>query len=173
MQRTPEWVECLSSIRQSRPLPFRDGRMSQTVRLPRLIGTEEATMRAVLTWVLGFGLAFNGIMMLTTPAPWYLAIPGVPETGPFNAHFVRDIGAAYLAAGGALLWFAAQPVARAAAQTGAAFLSLHALIHVWDAAAGREHAHQLLTDLPAVLLPAILAVWIVWPRHNLYRGEKL
>ena len=37
-----------------------------------------------------------------------------------------------------------EPRARAAAQAGAAFLALHALIHLWDAAAGREHAHQLL-----------------------------
>ena len=126
----------------------------------------------VLTWVLGFGLALNGIMMLAAPAPWYMAVPGVPETGPFNPHFVRDIGAAYLAAGGSLLWFAARPAARAAAQAGAAFLALHALIHVWDAAAGREHSHQLLTDLFAVFLPAVLAIWIAWPRHNLYQGVK-
>jgi hypothetical protein len=29
--------------------------------------------------------------------------------------------------------------------------------------AGREHAHQLLVDLPAVFLPPGLAAWIAWP----------
>jgi hypothetical protein len=129
-------------------------------------------MRNVLAWVLGTGLAVNGIMMLAFPAAWYLAVPGVTETGPFNPHFVRDIGAAYLAAGASLLWYAAQPACRAAAQAGAAFLSLHALVHVWDAAAGREHTLYLLPDLPSVFLPPVLAIWIAWPRRTLYRGEK-
>src|SRR6516165_7064693 len=120
--------------------------MSQTMCLPRLIGAERITMRSKLTGVLGIGLAINGITMLAAPHEWYIAIPGVAETGPFNPHFVRDIGAAYLAAGASLLWFALHPAARAAAQAGAAFLTLHALIHVWDAAAGREHVHQLLVD---------------------------
>jgi len=148
--------------------------MSQTICLPRLIGAEVMTMRNVVTWVLGLGLAINGVMMLTAPDAWYIAIPGVAETGPFNAHFVRDVGAVYLAAGASLLWFAVRPAAWVAAKAGTAFLTLHALVHVWDIAAGREHAHQqLLTDLAAVFLPSVLAIWIVWPRRNLYRGEKL
>jgi hypothetical protein len=129
-------------------------------------------MRNVLGWILGSGLAINGAAMLAVPAGWYGAVPGVPETGAFNAHFVRDIGAAYLAAGAALLWFALRPAERAAAQAGAAFLTLHALIHVWDMAAGREHIHRLVTDLPAVFLPPALAIWIAWPRCNLHQGEK-
>jgi hypothetical protein len=130
-------------------------------------------MRNLLTWVLGIALAVDGIVMLAAPAGWYAAIPGVPETGPFNPHFVSDTGAAYLAAGASLLWFAAHTAGQAAAQTGSAFLGLHALIHILDIAAGREHAHQLLTDLPAVFLPAVLAIWIAWPRRQLYRGVKL
>jgi hypothetical protein len=147
--------------------------MSQTMRLPRLIGAEGLTMRSKLTGVLGIGLAINGITMLAAPHDWYIAIPGVAETGPFNPHFVRDIGAAYLAAGAALVWFALHSAARAAAQAGAAFLTQHAFIHVWDAAAGQTHTHQLLADLPTVFLPPALAIWIVWPRRRLYQGEKL
>jgi hypothetical protein len=76
---------------------------------------------------------------------------------------VRDIGAAYLVAGATLLWFAIDRDARPAALAGAAFLALHALVHLWDAAAGRAHAHQLLIDLPPVFLPPALAIWIAWP----------
>jgi len=43
---------------------------------------------------------------------------------------------------------------RRAAQAGALFLALHAVVHLWDAAAGR--AHQLFIDAPTVFLPAIL-----------------
>ncbi len=95
-------------------------------------------MRGIVAWILGIGLAVNGLLMPAAPAAWYAAVPGVIDTGPFNAHFVRDISAAYFVAGAALTWFAMKPAARSAAQAGAAFLALHAAIHLWDAAAGRE-----------------------------------
>ncbi|HET8881757.1 MAG TPA: hypothetical protein VFM56_06225, partial [Solimonas sp.] len=60
-------------------------------------------MRKVLTVVLGFGLAANGVWMLFSPESWYPVIPGVTHTGPLNVHFVRDIGCAYFLCGAALL----------------------------------------------------------------------
>ena len=119
-------------------------------------------MRGIVAWVLGIGLVANGLVMLAVPDAWYAAVPGVTATGPFNAHFVRDIGAAYLVCGAALPWFAISPAARPAAVIGAAFLAVHAVVHLWDAAAGREHVHQLLIDLLPVFLPPALAIWIVW-----------
>ncbi len=116
-------------------------------------------MRGIMACILGIGLAANGLVMLGGPAAWYAAVPGVIDTGPFNAHFVRDIGVAYFVAGSALVWFAI----KAAAQAGAAFLALHAAVHLWDVAAGREHVHQLLIDGPTVFLPPVLAMWIAWP----------
>ena len=129
-------------------------------------------MRRVVALILGIGLAANGLIMLAVPAGWYAMVPGVAESGPFNAHFVRDIGVAYLVAGTALAWFALDRAALPAALAGAAFLALHALVHLWDAAAGREHAHQLIVDLPSVFLPPALAILIVWPRRHRKRGEK-
>lgn len=119
-------------------------------------------MRGVVAWILGIGLAANGLVMLGVPDAWYAAVPGVTATGPFNAHFIRDVGVAYLLSGAALPWFAISPTARPAAVVGAAFLAIHAAVHIWDAAAGREHIHQLLIDLPSVFLPPVLAIWIVW-----------
>jgi hypothetical protein len=146
--------------------------MSQTARLSRLVGEEEMMMRGLLAWVLGIGFTLNGVMMLAVPFAWYMAMPGVTETGPFNPHLVRDVGAAYLVAGAALTWFAVYPRARPAAQAGIAFLTLHALVHLWDTAAGREHVHQLLIDLPTVFLPPVLAIWIAWPRHALNKEKS-
>ena len=120
-------------------------------------------MRGIMAWILGIGLAANGLLMLAVPADWYATVPGVTDTGPFNPHFIRDIGVAYLIAGVALPWFAMNRLALPAAQAGAAFLAIHALVHLWDAAAGREHLHQLLVDVPTVFLPPVLAVWIAWP----------
>ena len=120
-------------------------------------------MRVIAALILGLGLAANGLAMLAAPAGWYAAMPGVIQTGPFNAHFVRDIGAAYLVCGAALTWFATDRAVRPAAFAAAAFLALHAFVHLWDFAAGREHAHQLLADLPTVFVPPLLAIWLVWP----------
>jgi hypothetical protein len=124
---------------------------------------ETRKMRVTAAWIVGLGLLANGLTMLAIPDAWYGLVPGVAQTGPFNPHFVRDIGAAYLTAGATLLWFAVDQDARPAAQAGATFLALHALIHLGDAVAGREHAHQMLVDLPAVFLPPGLAAWIAWP----------
>ena len=62
-----------------------------------------------------------------------------------------------------MAWFAIDRAARAAAMATAAFLTLHACVHLWDAMTGREHAHQLLVDLPTVFPPPALAIWMVWP----------
>jgi uncharacterized protein YjeT (DUF2065 family) len=110
-------------------------------------------MRAAILWLIGLAMVVNGGVMLLVPALWYGLVPGVASTGPINAHFVRDIGAAYLVAGGAIVWFLREPRAWAAALTAAAFLVAHALIHVCDAVAGRETLGQLLVDAPTVLLP--------------------
>ena len=95
-------------------------------------------MRKILAWVLGAALAANGLFMLGDPAGWYAAIPGVTMTGPLNPHLVRDVGCAYLMAGAALAAFVVDARARPAALAGAAFLALHAFVHLWDLASGRE-----------------------------------
>ena len=113
-------------------------------------------MRAVLIAVFNSALVANGVFMLALPLAWYGIVPGVTETGPFNPHFIRDIGCAYVVAGAGLLWFQLDRRARPAAIAGAAFLALHAAVHFWDAAAGRETLRQLLIDLPTVVLPGLL-----------------
>ena len=130
-------------------------------------------MRGIAALILGIGLAANGLTMLAVPGTWYAIVPGVAETGPFNPHFIRDIGVAYFVCGAALAWFALDLIAQPAALTAAAFLALHALLHLWDAAAGREHAHQLLLDLPTIFLPPVLALWITLaPGRQTQRQEK-
>ena len=81
--------------------------------------------------VLAAVLGANGLVMLFASLWWYGAVDGVKETGPFNPHFVRDIGAAYLVAASGLAWYAWRPVQGwPALVAGAAFLTLHAAIHV-------------------------------------------
>ena len=54
----------------------------------RTIPTVVVTL-AALNGVFLFG---NGLFMLLAPSAWYYFVPGVTHTGPFNQHFIRDIG---------------------------------------------------------------------------------
>jgi hypothetical protein len=116
--------------------------------------------RAV-TAILAAILAANGLAMLFAGAWWYGVVPGVTATGPYNPHFVRDIGAAYLVTAGGLGWFAARPregwPALAAA---AAFLVLHAAIHIFDAICGTKPLADVARDFAGIYLPAILSLAI-------------
>jgi len=123
-------------------------------------------LRCAMLWLLGLGLTGNALFMLMTPELWYHTLPTVPATGAFNPHFVRDIGAAYAVAGGALLWLAlGRAGGRAAAVTGGAFLTLHGLVHVWDAVAGRAPLGHLAQDFVPVIAVPLLIAWLVWPQR--------
>jgi hypothetical protein len=84
--------------------------------------------------LLGVAIEANGVFMLLSPADWYMAVPGVTSTGPFNQHFVRDIGLIFLLLGGGFLAGAALPRSR---------------ILLWA---------FIPRDFPAVTLPAIIGI---------------
>ena len=109
----------------------------------------------------------NGLVMLFAGPWWYGVVPGVPSTGPFNPHFVKDIGAAYLVVGVSLAAFAFRPGrAFAALVAAAAFLTLHAAIHVGDALASPTCGHDLVRDLPSIFLPALVSLGLVATHLN-------
>jgi hypothetical protein len=118
-------------------------------------------MRRLIAGVLAALTALNGSMMLFAGPSWYASVPGVSETGPYNPHFVQDIGAAFLVAGLALAARAWRPVYWQAAVAGSAFLAAHALIHLVAIATG--HDHHTATDLLAVVLPSALALYSAFP----------
>ncbi|HEX4195929.1 MAG TPA: hypothetical protein VHZ26_00665 [Caulobacteraceae bacterium] len=125
------------------------------------------TIEAVLAGLLAVALGANGLAMLVDGAGWYGAVPGVLATGPFNPHFVKDIGAAYLVAAAGLAAFAVRPAAAFPALTcAAAFLTLHAAIHVSDALASPTRGQDLVRDLPGVFLPALISLGLVASHLN-------
>jgi hypothetical protein len=112
-----------------------------------------------LAVLLGVALAANGVFMLVAPENWYFAVPGVTSTGPFNQHFLRDIGLIFVLIGGAYLVGAARPHLRVllwAAPT--IWLLGHALFHFWEVAVGICSPSDIVRDFPAVTLPAIIGV---------------
>jgi hypothetical protein len=125
---------------------------------------------AWLLLLLGVGLLANALWMLAGPMHWYEELPAaVPDTGPFNPHFVRDIGCAFLTVGVALVWAALAPAWRyPLVAVTAVFLVAHAALHVYDTVVGNlPHTHWWL-DLPGVYLPAALLVVLA---ARLRKGE--
>ena len=94
----------------------------------------------------------NGVFMLIRPLDWYVFIPTVVTTGPPNAHFIRDIGLAYLGSGLILLYATANPVVRwRAAVVGGLWLALHGALHIYEVAAGICGPATFWADAPGVI----------------------
>jgi hypothetical protein len=112
----------------------------------------------------------NGIFMLVKPLDWYVFVPTVVTTGPPNAHFIRDIGLAYLGSGLILLYATINPSLRwRAALVGGLWLTFHGLLHIYEVAAGICGPATFWADAPAVIgQPAlvIIALAIVFSRRN-------
>jgi hypothetical protein len=114
-----------------------------------------------LAALLGLFHTANALYMLTAPRAWFAAAPGASDTGPFNPHFVADVGFAFLAGGLAFLAFAWRPKLKLIALGASGFLVFHALLHLWGVANG--HSHYALVDVLAIALPAFVGAGIAWP----------
>ena len=123
-------------------------------------------MQRSLAAILAIPTLFNGLVMLVAGPFWYASVPGVTDTGPFNPHFVQDIGLAFLAAGLALAARAWRPRYWPAAVAGTGFLAAHALLHLVMIVGG--HSHHAGFDLLVIVLPATLALYSAFPAQ----GEK-
>ncbi|MDB5711860.1 MAG: hypothetical protein JWL96_3930 [Sphingomonas bacterium] len=109
--------------------------------------------------LLGLFLIGNGLVMLADPVDWYFAVPGVTATGPFNQHFLRDIGLIYVMMGAGFLAGIVRPRDRVvlwAAST--LWLAGHALFHFWEVSVGICGTSALVRDFPGVTTPAILGL---------------
>jgi hypothetical protein len=121
-------------------------------------------LKRVTAAALGSAAVLNGAFMLIDGARWYDGVPGLAHTGPYNPHFVADIGAAYLVAGLALIARAWRPRYWPAAIAGAAFMVAHALIHVADLTLQRSGNPNV--DVFLVILPSLLAFWSALPARD-------
>ncbi|MDZ3833731.1 MAG: hypothetical protein U0S50_18245 [Sphingopyxis sp.] len=114
----------------------------------------------LLLIVAGLSSLANGLFMLVRPLEWYVFIPTVVTTGPPNAHFIRDIGLAYLGSGLILLYAAVHPKLRwKAALVGGLWLTLHGGLHVYEVAAGICGPATFWADAPGVIgQPALVLI---------------
>ena len=120
----------------------------------------------VLLAILGIGALVNGVWMQLDAQGWFARVAS--DVAPFNVHFVRDIGAAYLATGGALVAAALRPAWRVPlVATALVFHGLHALGHARETASGELASFHWIEDLPGVHLPALvmLALLVAYARR--------
>lgn len=132
-----------------------------TTQSPISLTARIATALAIL---LGLAMLANGVSMLANPLGWYGRVPGVVETGPFNQHFIRDIGMIYILIGAAFLGGGFAGSARRLIWGAAAlWLASHALFHFWEVAVGICSADAIPRDFLGVTLPAIIGLGLtVW-----------
>jgi hypothetical protein len=133
---------------------------------------QSQSVDAELTWdlwtiVLGLfalGNLGTGLWMLADPVHWYFNLPaGVPDFGPLNEHFVRDVGCAFFVQGTALGVAAFVARWRTAACAGVAlFYVMHALVHVLDTVRGLVGPEHWMIDLPGVYVPAAIMVSVTY-----------
>jgi hypothetical protein len=117
----------------------------------------------------------NGAWMLSSPFSWYEYLPAaVPHTGPFNSHFVRDIGVAYSVAGLGFGWCALHLGRCRPVHLGLTiFFVGHALIHLVEILAGRLPGTHWLIDAPGVFAPALILIILTVPSVRRRMGEAV
>ena len=135
----------------------------------RVAGQIEARAFSIDVWTVVLGIfalsnLANGLWMLANPGHWYENLPAaVPDFGPLNEHFVRDIGCIFFLLGAALAVAAFVPRWRVAAcVANAAFYGLHALVHIVDTARGLVGPAHWMIDLPGVYVPAVILIALTW-----------
>ncbi len=121
-----------------------------------------------------FGLfhLLGGLYMLVAPHEWYAGVPGVTATGPFNHHFITDIGFAFAASGvGMMMGFREGRTQAAFALAGATWPALHALFHLseWISNGIPSDPRVLASETVGVMLVSFLGVALAALR---LRGER-
>lgn len=126
----------------------------------------------VISALLGLIYVGDAAFTLIAPHAWFAVVSGVADAGPYNQHFVRDIGAVALVVGLVLVWHA---IAKRPPVSGlwvvAGLFSFHALIHLAELFAGERTLRAALEqDLGAVHVPALVVVCLAaWAQRQAAR----
>ncbi|MEZ5552899.1 MAG: hypothetical protein R3E82_18605 [Pseudomonadales bacterium] len=114
-------------------------------------------MIRLLIWALVLFYLFTGLYIAILPHDFYLNAPGAQETGPYNMHFIRDVGFAFLTSSLAIgygIYSGIKPLM----VFGALWLLVHGLFHLslW-AVHGMHFDSAAAIDMVVVSIPAVAA----------------
>lgn len=132
--------------------------------------TQETRWRAFFSFI-SLGNFASGAWMLMNPLHWYENFPGrIPDFGPLNEHFVRDLGCIFVVLG--VVSF--KSVLDSSSRKHTLFIlqawfSSHAVIHLFDTLRGLVAFEHLYMDVPLCYLPPILVVVV---QTHLTKEEK-
>jgi hypothetical protein len=115
----------------------------------------------ILLGLIGLFHLAVGLVMIGDAEAWYLATPGVSQTGPMNHHFIVDIGLAFLASGaGMLAGFRMGRTTATFALAGAIWPALHAAFHVsaWFSDGLPRDSLTAATELLGVVLIGLVGL---------------
>lgn len=113
-------------------------------------------MSRVVLWAFAVYYLLTGLYIAIAPLDFYLSAPGVEATGPYNMHFIRDVGFAFTVCALAL-GYGLYRRDKAVLVFGALWLFVHGLFHL---ALWLLHGMHLdgpaLIDAVLVSVPAIV-----------------
>ncbi|MGI4993377.1 hypothetical protein ACRXCV_12145 [Halobacteriovorax sp. GFR7] len=134
-------------------------------------------------WKIFFFLIFlgnfiSGIWMLVGPTHWYENFPGrIPDFGPLNEHFVRDLGCIFLV----LSIISFKSVVDSSWRKNTLFIlqlwfTAHAIVHLFDTLRGLVAMEHLYMDIPLCYMPPVLVGYMqfyYYKEQNSINGSKL
>ena len=115
-------------------------------------------MRISLLWALVVFYLITGLFIAVIPFAFYETGPGVSDTGPYNMHFLRDVGFAFTVSALGIAYGLIRKL-KPLVVFGTAWLAMHGLFHLtlWFIHPSTEGA---LNDLVLVVLPAVVVTYL-------------
>ena len=117
-------------------------------------------MRIALLWGLVAFYLLTGLIISIAPHFFYETGPGVADTGPYNMHFLRDVGFAFTVSSLGIAYGLMQRL-KPLIIFGTAWLAMHGMFHfvLWTAHAEPTSSAAVL-DLAIVVLPALVVSYL-------------
>ena len=117
-------------------------------------------MRIPILWGLVVFYLITGLFIAVAPLGFYETGPGVSDTGPYNMHFLRDVGFAFTVSSLGIAYGLVRRL-KPLIVFGTAWLAMHGLFHLtlWLLHSAPVSEGALL-DLVLVVLPAAVVTYL-------------
>lgn len=117
-------------------------------------------LKVLVLWGLVVFYLFTGLFLVVAPMTFYLTAPGVVDTGPFNMHFIRDVGFAFVLSSLAMAYGLREQL-KPLILFGASWLVTHGLFHLILFIGHHDHmSPTALIDVVIVVFPALITAYL-------------